>query len=68
MKRVRIARVGTNTNARMTTRTTMERGNGDEPLGRDARISRVFGTLVSRKRVWTRTRRHTMESTTDDGG
>ena len=31
--KIRIARVGTNTGARMTMRTTRERGNRDKPLG-----------------------------------
>ena len=59
---------GMKTRMRMTTRTTRERGNGDEPLGRGEKMSQDFWTLAIRTRVGTRTRRNTRASTTDNGG
>ena len=53
-----MVRAGTNTCARMTAWGTRERGNGEEPIRKDVRISQGFGILVSRKRAGTKTRRN----------
>ena len=56
-----------NTRARMTTRTTGERRNGEESLERGAKMSQSFRTLASTKRAGTRIRRNMRASPTENG-
>ena len=62
-----MARAGLNARANMATRSTRERRNRNKPLGRGARMSQDFRTLVRRKRG-ARTRRNSRVSTSDNGG